>query len=528
MDWMLDHLNGIALAILPIQAMLVMFYFQRKYPPLKRRDSFGIVIGAGIVMTILGFVVESSALYLMSYLCLLVGLRSYFGAQNPEQFLEHRTGLFNRRAFEGVMQENFGRRYWIVTFSIYNYNDVRELYGANQTDRCLRQIGTWMRATFPGVNLYYVRSGIFVLQSFQPMDQAAVARRIQKRFEESWQVGEAERFLDVGCAFLDSSICVSSVHVLMNCIGMAHRHLDDQVQKPKEPIQVDGKYVKGLHEERAIKRALEHAIENDAVCVFLQPIVDARTQCIVGAEALARLYDQELGYISPKHFIPIAEKDGSISSLGRQVFRKTCEFMSRPEIQKLGLDWVNVNLSPVQCMNPHLAEEFIGIQQSYGVPAEKIHLEITEESIINLTTLQNQIAKMRAKGFRFVLDDYGSGYSNLMMVRKIPFINIKLDMSFVRAHFQEPNTLLPDTIRAFRELGFSITAEGVETSAMALALDQMDTTYLQGFHYSKPMPMEDFYAFMKAQEAAKELDNELDDTEIGLGLPMTAMAGSVG
>ena len=101
-------------------------------------------------------------------------------------------------------------------------------------------------------------------------------------------------------------------------------------------------------------------------------------------------------------------------------------------------------------------------------------------------------------------------------------------MSFVRAHFQEPNTLLPDTIRAFRELGFSITAEGVETSAMALALDQMDTTYLQGFHYSKPMPMEDFYAFMKAQEAAKELDNELDDTEIGLGLPMTAMAGSVG
>ena len=118
---------------------------------------------------------------------------------------------------------------------------------------------------------------------------------------------------------------------------------------------------------------------------------------------------------------------------------------------------------------------------------------------------------MRAKGFRFVLDDYGSGYSNLMMVRKIPFINIKLDMSFVRAHFQEPNTLLPDTIRAFRELGFSITAEGVETSAMALALDQMDTTYLQGFHYAKPMPMEDFYAFMKSHEEAGEAAEEEAD-----------------
>lgn len=508
MNWMLENLNGIALALLPIQAMLVIFYFRRKYPPLRRRDTFGMVIGSGIILTGLGFASGLTALYAGSYLSLLFGIRSFFGAQNPERFLEHRTGLFNRRSFEGVMQENFGRRYWLVSFGIYNYADVRELYGAQQMDRCLAQIGSWIRKTFPGVNSYYLRNGIFILQSFQPLDQETVSHRIQQRFGESWQVGESERFLDVGCAFLDSSICVSSVHVLMNCISMAHRHLDEKVQKPTEAIQVDGKYVRGLHEERAVKRALERAVENDSVCVFLQPIVDASSQRVVGAEALARLFDDELGYISPGNFIPIAEKDGSISALGRQVFRKTCDFMSRPEIQQLGLDWVNVNLSPVQCMNPHLAEEFIGIQQAYGVPAEKIHLEITEESIINLATLQDQIARMRAKGFRFVLDDYGSGYSNLMMVRKIPFINIKLDMSFVRAHFQEPNTLLPDTIRAFRELGFSITAEGVETSAMALALDQMDTTYLQGFHYAKPMPMEDFYAFMKSHEEAGEAAEE--------------------
>ena len=110
-----------------------------------------------------------------------------------------------------------------------------------------------------------------------------------------------------------------------------------------------------------------------------------------------------------------------------------------------------------------------------------------------------------------MLDDYGSGYSNLMMVRNIPFINIKLDMTFVRAHFEEPNTLLPDTIRAFRELGFSITAEGVETSAMALALDEMDTTYLQGFHYARPMPMEDFYVFMKAAGRQAEEEEAGDD-----------------
>ena len=161
---MLENLNGIALALLPIQAMLVIFYFRRKYPPLRRRDTFGMVIGSGIVLTGLGFASGLTALYAGSYLSLLFGIRSFFGAQNPERFLEHRTGLFNRRSFEGVMQENFGRRYWLVSFGIYNYADVRELYGAQQMDRCLSQIGSWIRKTFPGVNSYYLRNGIFILQ----------------------------------------------------------------------------------------------------------------------------------------------------------------------------------------------------------------------------------------------------------------------------------------------------------------------------------------------------------------------------
>ena len=271
-------------------------------------------------------------------------------------------------------------------------------------------------------------------------------------------------------------------------------------------MRVDGPFVDGLHHEIAVKRALERAVATDAVSVFFQPIVDAHTQRVVGAEALARIYDEELGFLSPTEFIPIAEKTGSITQLGMQVFRKVCAFMSDPRNQSLDLDWVNINLSPIQCMNPHLAAEFIAIKDRYGVPARKLHLEITEESFINLNTLQDQISRMRKEGFNFVLDDYGSGYSNLMMVRQIPFINIKLDMGFVRAHFQQPNTLLPDTIRAFLELGFSITAEGVETADMALALDKMETTYLQGFHYARPMPMEDFHQYMMMRNQQENAD----------------------
>lgn len=511
--WVIEYPYEMASVVLPIQILLVIFYFRRKYPPLRQSRIFAAVIAANLCLTLAGVIVHSFVLRVLSYLFLLASLGLYFGAQNPERFLEQRTGVFNRQAFERLMRENKNRRFWLVSCCIHTYGEVRELYGAVQMDRCLGLIGMWLQQTFPKKSMFYLRNGRFVILSFSPFDQAGTVAAVYRRFQESWLVGEAEMFVGVGCAVMDSSICVESVDDILDVLEIAHRQQDQAVVPSQEPIRVDGQYIDGLHHEMSVKRALKRAIAKDDVSVFFQPIVDAHTQKIVGAEALARIYDEKLGYIAPGEFIPLAEKTGSITELGMQVFRKVCAFMSEPRIRMLQLDWVNINLSPVQCMNPHLAEDFIGIQQEYQVSAHKLHLEITEESIINLNTLQNQIARMREAGFSFVLDDYGSGYSNLMMVRQIPFINIKLDMGFVRAHFSQPNTLLPDTIRAFLELGFSITAEGVESEAMALALDRMDTTYLQGFHYARPMPMEDFYQYMRSH-AEHETCEEVPDCDL--------------
>lgn len=490
----------LVLATLPVQLLLVRFYFKRKLPPLKKTRFYAALLVVNLALTIGGLLSQFSALYILNYLCLLVTLTMYFGAQNPELFLEKRTNTFNRQAFEAVMEENSSRRYSLVSFAIHKYTEVRGLYGAHQVDACLGQIGTWLVRTFPELSVYYLRQGRFVLLSFGPIDEADITERLRARFVESWQVGEGELFFDIDCALMDSSACAGSVDNLISCIEIAHHQQEKMAVPPKEPVRVNGKYVDDLRREMAVKRALEYAVAHDTVEVYLQPIVGAQTQRIVGAEALARIHDKKLGLIPPAVFIPIAEKDGSIQALGKQMFRKVCAFMSEEKTRALDLDWVNVNLSPIQCMNPHLADEFIAIQRQYAVPASMIHLEITEESIINLNTLQNQIEKLRAAGFSFVLDDYGSGYSNLTLVRQIPFVNIKIDMSLVRDHFKKPDTLLPDTIRAFRELGMSITAEGVETAYMANALDHMDATYLQGYHYAKPMPMKDFYAYVSKRE----------------------------
>lgn len=429
---------------------------------------------------------------------MLAVLVIYLDAQNPDRFVEGRGFIFNRRAFMTLMGEYMTRRpFWIVSIYISNYTDIRELYGGKLMDLCLASVADWLRAVFPKVYVFYLRNGHYALLSFHPMDTKRMAEMATKRFSEGWKAGDAEIFVTAGCAMVDSSAGISSVDMLISCINLAHHLQTEKNEQHPEPIFIDHSCVAKLQREYFVKQTLEKAIAEDKVCVFLQPIVDASTQRVEGAEALARLYTEETGYISPGEFIPLAEKDGSISKLGEQMFRKVCQFMSTYDIHQLGMKWININLSPLQCLNPHLADDFIRIQREYKVPANMLHLEITEESFINLSTLKNQVARMKAAGFCFVLDDYGSGYSNLMMVKQIPFSNVKLDMSLVRAHFEDPNTLLPDTIRAFLELGFSITAEGVETEHMAEALNQMDTTYLQGYHYAKPMPVGDFLDYMK-------------------------------
>ena len=106
--------------------------------------------------------------------------------------------------------------------------------------------------------------------------------------------------------------------------------------------------------------------------------------------------------------------------------------------------------------------------------------------------LLKQIQRLSEKGFQFVLDDYGKGYSNLTRLKKLPFINIKIDMELVWAYCAEPGEILPTMIQGFKQMGFSITAEGIETANMANLMTKIGCDYLQGNYFSKPLPMNEF------------------------------------
>lgn len=427
----------------------------------------------------------------MNVFCLLAVLVIYLSFQNPDLYITDRGPAFNTRAFTDWLDDPSHRQgSRILGFAIRKYNDQRSMYGGTQMDQGLGMIISWLKQEFPDFLLFYLRGGNFALAGGEDTDWDTIRRRILDRFQGAWKAENADLYLNV--TYVEIRLSEQSetsdriVNTLIYALDEAGESADiEQTLMPEETLRE-------FDEQIDIKRWMDKALDEDAVEVFFQPIVDSHTQKIVAAEALARIRKDDGQLIPPSQFITIAEKNGQINLLGEQVLRKVCDFIRYHDTEAMGIRWINVNLSPIQCMHSHLPGIVISILQEYRVSPELIHLEITEESMINYTKQERQIERLMNYGFQFALDDYGSGFSNLHQVKKFAFSNIKLDMKIVWDYVRDRDSLLPSLVQAFKQMGFNITAEGIETKEMAEAMADIGCDYLQGYLFSRPLAVKEF------------------------------------
>ena len=423
--------------------------------------------------------------------CLMAALIIYLSLGNPEFYLERRNMTFNSRALKSYLEENERNgKYKILAFGIRDYHDVREMYGAVQMNQGIALISSFLRANYPECLDFYYQGGRFVLLGDMNMDWEDIHEELRCRFKMPWCSEDAELYLEAGFAMIDCSNGYHSAEEVLNTMGIMLEKAD--ALGSDFNILADENALAEFEARIAIKRVMENAIDHNAVEVYLQPIVSAKSRKLMGAEVLSRIRDSEGKIIPPAEFIPIVEKNGRINQLGEQVFEKTCKFISENETDKWGLYFINVNLSPIQFMRPDLGDRFLSIIKMYGVAPEKIHLEITEESMIDEQQMEKQIRIMLRDGFLFVLDDYGKGYSNLTRLKKSPFINVKIDMEVVWDYCSDPDDVLPMMVETFKKLGFEITAEGIETEEMADKMTRIGCDYLQGMLFSSPLPADEF------------------------------------
>ena len=251
--------------------------------------------------------------------------------------------------------------------------------------------------------------------------------------------------------------------------------------------------------EQEIVGMMSAALANKHFIVYYQPQYNHSTGMLLGAEALVRWNHPEKGIISPGVFIPIFERNGFITKLDLYVFEQVCAFVRKCLDNDIYAVPISTNFSRHDIFLPNFVESLEEIRTQYDVPVKYLRVEITESAVMGSSVAVNQVVqKLHDYGYVVEMDDFGSGYSSLNVLKDIELDVIKLDMMFMSEHSESKKggTILSSIVRMAKWLRMPVIAEGVETIKQADFLRSIGCNYIQGYLYSKPIPEEEFVAIL--------------------------------
>lgn len=245
--------------------------------------------------------------------------------------------------------------------------------------------------------------------------------------------------------------------------------------------------------ELYIQNRLANAVMSQRIQAWFQPIISASTGACSGVEVLARWHDDELGWIGPATFIPMAESIGLIRELGQQVWLASLAAAESWQRQGLALS-IAVNVSKRQLFKPYFTEQLLEDVSKHQLSPGNVILEVTESvALLDVEHAAERLQELKEAGFRIAIDDFGTGYSSLSQLHEMHVDELKIDISFVR-RLNDPRglSMTQAIINLARALNLKTVAEGVEDEEAAARLRELGVDYLQGYHFAKPMPREDF------------------------------------
>ena len=426
----------------------------------------------------------------------------YLVAQNPADMLDSNTKVLSRSMMDEILLRDIeaGKAFDLIVLALDDFKFVNKTFGVTTGDIMLMQVAYFLTTLTKKGRVYRYGADQFVLQMrHAETDMYEVLDSIKERFRHPWITEEVSVMLSTTISCIACPEDGDSMETLVDVID--YSILSAKTMGKGTVVFAKDMDLHALRKEKAIEKAIELAIDRDTIEVYYQPIFNTEKQCYTSAEALVRLNDELLGYISPEIFIPIAEKNGMILKLGTMIFEKVCRFIAEENLKDTTIEYIEVNVSVVQCMQQNFVEELIEIMDYYHIAPEQINLEVTETAAVNsISILQENIEKLHAKGISFSLDDYGSGYSTLGYLHQLPFQIIKLDKLMVWDAFENERAgiTLKFTVGMLKELKVRIVAEGVETQEQQMHLTGIGCDYLQGWYYSKAIPGEEFAQLIQA------------------------------
>lgn len=260
-------------------------------------------------------------------------------------------------------------------------------------------------------------------------------------------------------------------------------------------------------ERNSIERDLRAAIRQGDLELFYQPKVDVASQRIAGAEALVRWRHPERGYIPPDVFIPVAEKSGFIGELTKWVMNEACRQIRHWQDMGLARVTVAVNVSAGDLRRPDLTDMIANTLVKHSVSPQYLELEVTESMVMqDVDMVIGTLRRLRSLGIGIGIDDFGTGYSSLAYLKRFPVQRLKIDRSFVRdlSAFGEGRVIPKVIIDLAHALSVKVVAEGVETAEQLHALAELGCDEAQGYFLGRPMPCDEFEAYLQNSPVARE------------------------
>lgn len=446
-------------------------------------------------------------LQISNFTLAIANLLIYVTLQRPEDAIDATSGAFNTRTFNrrGHMRVDGNMHFFTFAMEISNLTVVNSSFGLNGGNQVIREVANRLKKLLgKGQYLYRLSGARFAVMFDDKEDYIAFAERYPGIFEKPISVNETELHLTATACVVEFPQVTNKLSEVEDLI----RYYRNSVNATDEIITADVSAIEKARRRDLVDFAIQNAINNRSFEVYYQPIYCVKNGTFSGCEALIRLKDEKLGFISPDEFIPIAEQNGKIIEVGRFVIDSVCRFIKYNGLKELGVDFVDINLSVIQCMHPEIISDIESTLEKYEVPRSMVNLEITETaSAQSYAMLQSKLNELHSNGFTISLDDFGSGFASVEYLIKFPFDVVKLDKALVWAYMSKKKyePILQHYMPMLHSLGTRIVAEGVETKHMVDTLIALGCDYLQGYYYSKPIPEAQFIEFIKSNGENKQL-----------------------
>lgn len=471
----------------------------------NRMNVYQVVTNVSVLSLVGGAILlqcYDTSLLLETYCTTVALLVLNLSLDNSEVYFYPNSYCFNQNAFDDMV----GRRlegkgtFTLLAFTFDDLAVFRSRLGADDFEKVIGKAIGDCHKIFGQRRVYLLSNTSFVIDlgngdveyAMESLDQV-----VGKAFWKDDRVFDLQLHF---CLLRNPGVAETVVDVndALSEALFAHYRQNGQRLTVIRPELLDAR-----RREARIIHILREAIQNDGFEVFYQPLYEQRTGKYISAEALVRLKRQPgEEFIGPDAFIPIAENNGLIVDIGSLVLEKVCRFWQKEKLPELGVRYIEVNLSKLQILELADAVRLEEICARYGMTPDNINLEITETAYVSeeeKAAVNQCIQYLRGKGFRFSLDDYGSGYANASYFAEMPFHIVKIDRDMLWNAMKDESfrVVLENSVHLIKAFRRECVVEGVETPEMAEMLTALDCDFFQGYLYSRPINEGAFLAFLK-------------------------------